>query len=234
MRIQKTSLRCSATFFTALSLGALALACDANDEAVSFENTALHVERNSGPSEAFLDAKRAIDESAFTIRQADNFEWPVLKHRLMDLASYVDLQSMSAVERVHLDAYAADRGAEVDTELAMLVSHVDFPGIEYSTGDCYTRCLGFLEIACENSQIIGMCAGVWGCDAEIGLHQCMDTPDSNPDQALCNGEVCAPGWRCARWAFKADECVQECNTNSDCPSSQKCKRPIGTSFKRCK
>lgn len=58
------------------------------------------------------------------------------------------------------------------------------------------------------------------CEKKI----CVCTKDAH-----CNGTL-----RCATFATKTNECVRPCNSNSDCPGSLKCKKPIGTTFKRCK
>ncbi len=233
--MKRLHLACSPYLVFAALTAVCGSACNAEEpqllsEGAGFEAAVLR----DGPSEAFLDARRAIDESVFTIEQADQFEWSVLEDRLIDLAGYIDPVAMTPTERDEIDAYAADAGADIEAELLLLSNFAAFPGIEIFNGTCYTRCMGFLEVACENSQVIGVCAGLWGCSAELGAHVCMESGDSNPDQGDCGGETCASGWRCARWAFKADECVQECDSNSDCPSGEKCKKPFGTSFHRCK
>lgn len=43
------------------------------------------------------------------------------------------------------------------------------PGAENT---CFTSCLGFVELQCGDNEVIGACFGVWGCDAQIGAHQC--------------------------------------------------------------
>jgi|GEM_PF-2205933 len=232
-RFEGDALARIAVAVTGLAACVGATACDIEDPqpADGIEHIEFAEERN-GHTDAFLDAKRAIDESAFTIRQADEVEWPVLQDRLVDLASYIDPPAMTASERDLIDQYAADTGIELETELAQLAEHATFSSFGAAGGICYTQCMGLLELACETGQVIGFCGGLWGCNAQIGAHTCHD--GSASEVGSCNGETCAPGWRCARWAFKADECVQECDTNSDCPGSQKCKKPFGTSFKRCK
>jgi hypothetical protein len=54
----------------------------------------------------------------------------------------------------------------------------------------------------------------------------------------CKTDIeCPPGYRCAKWAFKKNECVQTCINDalghSNCPVGQVCRQPFGTSFPRC-
>jgi hypothetical protein len=48
---------------------------------------------------------------------------------------------------------------------------------------------------------------------------------------------CPQGYRCAKWVFKKNECVQTCQLNaigeSNCPAGQVCRKPFGTHFYRC-
>ena len=37
---------------------------------------------------------------------------------------------------------------------------------------CFTYCLGVVEFQCGDNEVMGVCFGTWGCDAEIGAHVC--------------------------------------------------------------
>jgi len=90
---------------------------------------------------------------------------------------------------------------------------------------CQTWCLGFLMFDCASNAVVGACVGTWDCSDNVITECNLGTCHSDSD--------CPSGYGCAKWAFKANECVLKCSSDSDCPGSQKCKKPIGTSFKRC-
>lgn len=37
---------------------------------------------------------------------------------------------------------------------------------------CFTYCMGLVELQCGDDELIGACLGVWGCNEEIGAHEC--------------------------------------------------------------
>jgi hypothetical protein len=37
---------------------------------------------------------------------------------------------------------------------------------------CFTYCMGVLEFQCGDNEFIGLCAGLWDCRDELGVHEC--------------------------------------------------------------
>ncbi len=109
---------------------------------------------------------------------------------------------------------------------------------------CYTKCIGFLQFECGSNKIVAPCAGGWGCPTSDtvggiykegnGAHECLGSGIDDNEQECTSQGGCSLGYKCATWATKKNKCVKTCDKNSDCPSGQKCKKPLGTSFKRCK
>lgn len=179
-----------------------------------------------------IRGKQVADLLVDLVEATEDAELGFVVYQANALIEQVPFAQLTPAERAELADYWEQEAEPIQQQLYMLANYNEFPGLgEFQSAGCFTRCAFFLEYACENSQYVGVCFGFWGCNAEIGLHECFDV--TAPSGDTCGGEVCSPGWRCATWAFKPDECVKECNDNSDCPGAQKCKKPFGTSFKRC-
>lgn len=101
---------------------------------------------------------------------------------------------------------------------------------------CYTACAGAIQLECGTNRPFGACVGAWGCEDGRGAHLCLKESggDVGNTSTCKNDDECPPGYGCATWAVKKNECVKKCDKDGDCPSGQNCKKPIGTSFKRCK
>ena len=101
---------------------------------------------------------------------------------------------------------------------------------------CYTSCVGAIQLECGTNRLFGVCVGAWGCGDQRGAHMCLKDAGGDPgNSSTCkNDNECPSGFRCATWAAKKNECVKTCERDSDCPLNQQCKKPLGTSFKRCK
>lgn len=230
----------SAATFCAL-VATLSGCVDAPDE--SLDEPTAAVEEEAEPAseddqfrelseDPLIASKQIADMLVDLIEATEDAELGFVVNQATALIEQAPLAELTTAERADLADYWEDVAEPIQPQLYMLATYNEFPGLgEYQGSGCYTRCAFFVEFACENSQPVGACFGFWGCNAGIGLHECFDI--TQPSGETCGDDVCPAGWRCAKWAFKPDECVKECDDDNDCPGTQECKKPFGTSFKRC-
>jgi len=230
-------MRIASIIVTTSLMSSLALGCDVESVDGSASSAqAISITQRAGTSEELAQAMDTIDLMVQGLTTIPNPEVPWLIGQLEDLAMEIDYQALDQDEREELNAYVQSKSEEVLPVLTSL-HNAGLPFDEFgppilTPGFCPSYCLVFLEFACEDSTFMGLCFGVWDCDDGLGAHECGNAAPVLPDD--CGGDICGPGERCARWAFKKHECVETCNSNADCSNGESCKQPFGTSFKRCK
>jgi len=70
-------------------------------------------------------------------------------------------------------------------------------------------------------------------DGECGSGRCTNSICVCTSNTDCTAKY-GSGFACATTALKVNRCVQTCSTDTQCPGNQKCKKPIGATFHRCK
>jgi hypothetical protein len=189
-----------------------------------------------GQSSQLPLARQLADQQVQAILNTPASDPMLLKQRLFTILQNNPIPYLTDAESVTYTQYIQSKANLVQAKINQFkaaYAALPQPPLSYGSGICYTFCIGFLEFYCETGTMVGFGLGVWDCSAGIGAHTCLSAGETSTSD--CGNEgPCPPGWRCARWAFKPHECVKECSTNSDCPPGQTCKKPFGTSFKRCK
>lgn len=212
--------------------------------------TALSAPADAAESEEFRNARRAVAAVVKIVQENADAELESVRPQLAPHLRVLEQATLTRREVVRLNEYVREQGRSIADTLkkwsgsavVAMYSTEDFPGLledadEPNLGACFTYCVAFIEVECNTGQVIGVCLGVWDCGAGIGEHPCSD---QEPAANLCENDPCITdcdcndGWRCATWVFQRNECVRTCSSDSDCPSGQKCKKPLGTSFHRCK
>ena len=190
-------------------------------------------------------ARNVIDDAAATIRQAAEagaYDVEAIRAQFEAQVSILTPNHWTPQQRNQITAYAQMVGQTIQPQLAMISTYNDVSTTDDDSppdDTCYSQCLLFLEFACENGELFRMCFGFWSCDAQKGEHECREAlPDNNEDESRfgepCGDTFCTDEFRCAKWLFKKHECVQECGDGFPaCPSPQRCRQPLGTSFRRC-
>lgn len=189
-------------------------------------------------SEELQQAMAQVDLAVEMLTTTPDPDMPWVFDAVMEVASEIDFVTLSESEQKILNDYVKSKKDEVVPVLALMHNHgVPFDDDPFAPilqdGLCPAYCMLFFQFACEDGSFMGLCLGTWGCDAQMGVHECGNAVPEVPGD--CGGEVCGPDERCARWVFKPHECVETCETDADCSNpAHECKQPIGTSFKRCK
>jgi hypothetical protein len=197
------------------------------------------------PADAFADGKAAgtelgrakaeVDRMFDYLRKNPSADWETVRDRLAPAARKLDSDRLSPADLEALDRYVRETGEDLRPRLTSFGRQLPQSAFA-SGGTCYSFCIIFFQFECGTDRPFGGCFGAWGCEDGLGAHICLEEAggDIGNDSSCSSDSDCPPGYGCATWAFKPNECVKKCDDNSDCPSGQKCKKPIGTSFKRCK
>lgn len=205
-------------------------------------------------SQDLQQAKQILDEGIAIFKDNPDATWDKLRPKLSALLQEGPVPHLNRREAEDFRQYIEERRTEIEPTLNRLqesinqirglpgqtIPPVDDPDQLLSGGGCpATYCLLFFKINCHTNEIIGPCLGIWECLRP--LVKACGPPDNGPP---CEGDGdCATvdvgfgetvEYKCATWVFKRNECVQACDGDYDCPSGQECKKPFGTSFKRCK
>jgi hypothetical protein len=189
--------------------------------------------------------KPKVDRILDFLRANPKADWEALRKRIEPVAVELEETEITREDLKALQRYIEERGKDLQPRIKALRKDMQASEGERSlarsidTGDgttCYTYCLAFLQIECGTDRLFGICLGGWQCVDQMGGHLCLETAGGDvPKASTCkNDSECPPGYRCATWTFKKNECLYECKSDSDCDPGEKCKKPLGTSFKRCK
>ena len=102
------------------------------------------------------------------------------------------------------------------------------------------------DAKCSALGVAAQCRADQGGEAQVFAGDCRGqsicTPENTKDSKAAQGRGqkcktdtdCDGSTRCAKFALKKDRCVVPCEEDSNCPSGEKCKQPLGADFKFCK
>jgi hypothetical protein len=176
----------------------------------------------------------AVDMMADEIMNSNPMEDEFLQQRLQHIYDGAPFAQLTPSEQMQVDVHIANWASQLQN-IGSQISDASTPQTDDLPPEqdiCYTKCFIIVEFACENSQVLGLCQGLWGCGAGNGAHECLE--DETPEGEPCGSSFCDEDERCAKWVVKPHECVTPCETNADCPGTQSCVKPFGTWFHRCR
>jgi hypothetical protein len=229
------------TLLGAVALAVGAAACAGADDAPAAREASAS-DRTALTSTVSGEAKRLTDQALAIVRQHPQANPNVARELLRPTLAQFEELSLTAAERQELSAYVQGTAQDVLKIVQRWgAADADFQYMSVPTppppGGCIAQCVLFFLLDCATGDLIGACFGAWSCEdgAVVDCDSAGEDPPPPPNTGECReDDDCPPGYGCATWAFKDNECVKKCDDNSDCPAGQKCKKPFGTSFKRCK
>jgi len=232
-------MRIASIIVTTSLMSSLALGCDV-ESVDGFDSSAeeLSITPRAGTSEALAEAMDTVDLIVQGLTSVPDPEIPWLLGNLQDLALGIDYQALSPAEIQQLDVYVKSKSAEV-LPIFTILNDAGIPVDGFADpfipdGLCTSHCVIIFRFSCEEGTYLGLCLGGLPCGDPANVpHEC-GLPNAQLPDDSCGGETCGVGERCAEWLFKPNECVETCESNADCSGGEKCKKPFGTSFKRCK
>ena len=200
------------------------------------------------------DAKALVDKVVAALEADTEAGWEKHSKKIGQMIADADLDEFTKEEYAELNAYTTEKAQKVKPILEKLDAEAQKlqkskpaknkapsgneagPEKASQSATCFTSCIAFVQWECGTNRIFGACFGAWGCQESKGSHECLSVAggDIGNDSTCKNDSECLPGYKCATWATKKNECLKECDKDSDCSGGLKCKKPVGTSFKRCK
>jgi hypothetical protein len=185
-------------------------------------------------SSGLAEAKRLADEVIAIVRTDSEAGLVVLKDRARPVLAKLEELSLESSEVAELRTYVESGAADILPAMRSWspktteVSVVGGSATPAPPGSCLVRCEMILMYDCATNVQVGVCFGIWGCE-QGAVVEC----DVEPDNECKEQEDCPPGYDCANWVFKENECLKICRDDDDCQRRQRCKKPLGASFRFC-
>ena len=259
LRLFVSPLFTAAIFFIILLNGGCVKTPDSPSNAPS-SPVAPKISENKDPAENknLANAKALVDRVVATLEAEPEAGWEKHSKKIGQMIADADLDEFTKEEYAQLNAYTTEKAQKVkpildklDAEAKKLQklkpvkknsatgngdSSSGGPDKAFQSATCFTSCVAMMQFECGTNRVFGVCFGAWGCQDGRGAHECLSVAggDVGDDSTCKNDSECPPGFKCATWATKKNECLKECDKDSDCSGGQKCKKPVGTNFKRCK
>jgi hypothetical protein len=177
-----------------------------------------------------------VDRGIELLESNPEATWKELEPRLKEVMNSEPTPYLTDPETAELNRYLAENRPRLQPIIDHLNATADPSPTAFTNGEtCAVYCLLFFLVTCDAECLVGACIGLWDCadGHTVSLPDC-DECDEEVETPCSDDDDCPEGFRCAKWVFKENECVQTCEDDEDCPEGQECKRPFGTRFKRCK
>ena len=207
--------------------------CSAQDEDDAKQNKQKSSVENEVAEDDLMRAKRIVDRGIKVLKANPDATWDEMKPKLIKVMNSEPVPYLSEEETITLQEYLKKEQETIKPLIDRLNESRKKVSGSVATRECTTYCILFFLMECDTDCLVGICFGIWGCESNVVVNDCDECIDDDSSPCREDGD-CPPGYRCAKWVFKKNECVKTCESNGDCPPGQKCKRPFGTSFKRCK
>jgi hypothetical protein len=191
-------------------------------------------------SEDLRRAKRILDHAAAVFESHANSTWEEVRPLLADILKSEPTPYLTDAETKELNHYANKYRQRLAPILQKFnpATHKD-PAVFNNEQRCSVHCVLVFLLTCDSNCLVGACLGIIECEKGLTVPDC-DECEADADSPCTDDEDCSRAhggddrWRCSKWVFKKNECVLSCDDDHDCPAGESCKRPFGTSFKRCK
>jgi hypothetical protein len=177
--------------------------------------------------------RRIVDRGVKVLTSNPRASWDEIRPRLIDVMKSEPTPYLTDQEMDSLRRYMDRPRGKVQPIIDRLNTTRTKATAALTSERCTVYCVIFWVLECNTDCLVGSCFGAWDCGDGITLPDCDECVEEE-DSPCTSDEDCDDGYRCAKWVFKANECVKTCEDDSDCPAGQEFKRPFGTRYRRYK